>query len=348
MTIARPESRLGLGAWAFGRTGWGIQHDQDSAAAIIRAVENGIMWIDTAAIYGDGHSERLIGRTLTSLPEHARPRVFTKGGLRIDPSSGATLRDLRPDSLRHQCEASLDRLGVERIDLYQLHWPVEDSHVVERAWETVAELQQEGKIRWAGVSNFGVPLLEACARVHPIDAMQVPLSLLNRDSGRDLIPWAAEQGVGVLAYSPLESGLLSGGFSRRRLESLPSSDWRRERKQFQRPVVDRTFSLVERLRPLAAELGASLTELAIAWTLAWPAVDGVIVGARNARQVDGWVRAPSVTLDDVATGKITAALVETRAGEGPVAPTHCVDNQPSIPQLGRPGTTMANELRCSR
>jgi aryl-alcohol dehydrogenase-like predicted oxidoreductase len=322
MTVGRSASRVGLGAWAFGRTGWGVQHDRDSCAAILRAVELGVTWIDTAAVYGNGHSEQLVGMAIRELSEPERPRVFTKGGLRVDQSSGATFRDLRPASLRRECEASLQRLGVERIDLYQLHWPVDDAGVVEEAWGTLGELQDEGKIRWAGVSNFDVRLLERCAGRRPIDAAQVPLSLLSRDSGRDLLPWASEHGVRALVYSPLESGLLSGGFSLRRLRSLPASDWRGRRAQFQRPGLDRTLGLLERLRPLAADLGASLAEVAIAWTLAWPGVCGVIVGARNAAQVEGWIGASGLTFDVSALDAIEAALIETGAGNGPVHPLH--------------------------
>lgn len=320
MRVGRSASRVGLGAWAFGRTGWGVQHDRDSCAAILRAVELGVTWIDTAAVYGNGHSEQLVGMTLSELSESERPLVFTKGGLRVDPSSGATFRDLRPASLREECEASLRRLRVERIDLYQLHWPVDSVRVVEDAWGTLGELQDEGKIRWAGVSNFDVRLLERCASRRAIDAAQVPLSLLSRDSGRDLLPWATEHGVRALVYSPLESGLLSGGFSMQRLRSLPETDWRGKREQFQRPRLDRTLALLERLKPLAADLGASLAEVAIAWTLAWPGVGGVIVGARNAGQVDGWVGASSLTFDASALDAIEAALVETGAGNGPAHP----------------------------
>jgi aryl-alcohol dehydrogenase-like predicted oxidoreductase len=313
-------SRVGLGAWAFGRTGWGVQHDRDSRAAILRAVELGVTWIDTAAVYGDGHSERLIGRTLGELCELDRPLVFTKGGLRIDPSSGATFRDLRPASLREQCEASLRRLGVERIDLYQLHWPVDDPQVVERAWECLAELQDEGKIQKIGVSNFGVYLLDRCASKRPIYSAQTPLSLISRASCGDLLAWTSEHNVGVLAYSPLESGLLSGRFSMKRLRSLPKSDWRYQRDQFRQPHLDRTLALLERLAPIAARLGVSLANMAIAWTLTWPGVTGVIVGARDAEQVDGWAGASQLRLDAWALEEIEAALIATRAGKGPSHP----------------------------
>jgi aryl-alcohol dehydrogenase-like predicted oxidoreductase len=313
-------SRLGLGAWAFGRTGWGLQHDHDSIAAILRAVELGITWIDTAAVYGDGHSERVVGRALRELPESDRPLVFTKGGLRVDPSSGTTFRDLRPSSLRAECEESLQRLDVDRLDLYQLHWPVDDPLIVERAWETLGELQHEGKIRWRGVSNFDVDMLDRCAAHRPVEAIQVPLSLLSRESGGDLLPWADAHNAHALIYSPLESGLLSGGFSLQRLHSLPANDWRSRRPSFQRPHFDHALNFVERLRVIASDLGASLTEIAVAWTLNWPGVAGVIVGARRPEQVDAWAGASRLTLDPHVRTEIADALNETGAGAGPVQP----------------------------
>jgi len=317
---ARPAlSSLGLGAWVFGGVGWGSQDDGDSIAAIHRAVELGLNWIDTAAVYGNGHAEQIVGLALAEMSHDERPLVFTKAGVLVDSASGRTHRDLTPQSLRTECEGSLTRLGLERIDLYQLHWPVEDPGVVEEAWETLGELRCEGKIRWAGVSNFGLALLESCAARRPIDALQAPLSLLTRDNGRGLLPWAVQRGVHTLTYSPLESGLLSGHFTLQRLSSLPKSDLRPGREQFRQPQLNRTLALVERLKPLAKELGASLAELAIAWTLAWD-VDGVIVGARSAAQVDGWVGASKLTLDSDALDAIETALIQTGAGRGPARP----------------------------
>lgn len=321
-----PLSALGLGAWAFGRTGWGMQDDRDSLAAIHRAAELGVNWIDTAAVYGNGHSERLVGRALTELSESDRPLVFTKGGVRIDRSSGATFRNLGPAALREECEQSLRRLGVERIDLYQLHWPVADPVVVEEAWGTLGELQDEGKIRWTGVSNFDVPLLQRCVRRRMIDSAQFPLSLLSRGSGEKRLPWAAAQGVRALVYSPMESGLLSGAVTLQRLQALPQSDWRVRREQFQQPQLDRALDLARRLEAVAAGLGASLAELAIAWTLAWPGVAGVIVGARNAAQVDGWTTASKLSLDEATLGTIEALLIQTGAGHGPTHP-HAADQR---------------------
>jgi aryl-alcohol dehydrogenase-like predicted oxidoreductase len=323
--VGSPLSRLGLGAWAFGRPGWGVQHDRDSRAAILRAVELGVTWIDTAAVYGDGHSERLVGETIAELREPDRPLVFTKGGVRIDRSTGATFHDLHPASLRRECEGSLRRLGVERIDLYQLHRPVDDPCVIEHAWGALMDLQDEGKIHEIGVSNFDVPLLEVCARKRHVGAAQAPLSLLSRAAGRDLMPWMIQHGVHVLVYSPLESGLLSGCFSMQRLQSLPKSDRRLEREQFQPQQLERTLDLLERLKPIAADLAISLAEMAIAWTLAWPGVSGVICGARTAEQVDGWARASSLTLEESTLGQIEAALSATRAGSGPTHPARLPD-----------------------
>ncbi|HWF33194.1 MAG TPA: aldo/keto reductase [Solirubrobacteraceae bacterium] len=315
-----PLSRVGLGAWAFGRTGWGEQLDSDSRAAILRSVELRVNWIDTAAVYGDGHSERLIGTTIAQLPDSERPLVFTKGGVCVDSRSGRTFRDLDPASLRRQCERSLRRLGVERIDLYQLHWPIADAKAVESAWATLGAMQSEGKIRWAGVSNFDLALLERCSAERPLDAVQLPMSLLSRSAGEGLLPWIARGGATGLVYSPLESGLLSGGFSEQRLRSLQEDDWRRTRSQFRQPLVARTLDLVERLRPIAGELEISLAELAIAWTLTWPGVAGAIVGARNAAQVDGWIGASNLVLDRATLLKIERALSLSGAGQGPRLP----------------------------
>jgi len=318
--LRRPLSRLGLGAWVFGRTGWGTQNDQDSRAAILRAVELGVNWIDAAAVYGNGHAERIVGQVLAELSSAERPLVCTKAGIKVDAASGRTNRDLTPRSLRAECEGSMTRLGIECIDLYLLHWPVDDPGIVEQAWDTFGQLQREGKIHLAGVSNFDVDLLNRCAAQHPIDAVQIPLSLLSRDACRYVLPWTAQRDVDTLTYSPLESGLLSGRFTPRVLRSLPVDDWRSQRVQFQQPQLGRTWDLLARLKPIAAEFGASLAEMAIAWALAWPGVDGVVVGARSAGQVDGWAGASGLSLDDSVLDEIAAALLQTGAGDGPTHP----------------------------
>jgi aryl-alcohol dehydrogenase-like predicted oxidoreductase len=305
-------SRLGLGAWAFGGVGWGPQDDADSIATIHHAVARGVNWIDTAAIYGGGHAERIVGDALAALAPDERPLVFTKGGMRIDPGTGSTYRDLSPASLRSECEESLRRLRVERLDLYQLHWPVADAAVVEVAWAALAELRREGKIASAGVSNFDLALMERCARVAPLGAAQLPLSLLAMEATASELPWLAANRVATIVYSPLESGLLSGRFSLARLAALPEDDWRRRRPRFQSPEVERALDLVERLRPIAAALGASVAELAIAWALHFDGVTGAIVGGRTAAQVDGWIGAAELALD----AETLAAIAAARAAAG--------------------------------
>ncbi len=305
-------SRLGLGAWAFGGVGWGPQDDADSIATIHHAVERGVGWIDTAAVYGGGHAERIVGDAIAALPPDERPLVFTKGGMRIDPDTGSTYRDLSPASLRGECEESLRRLRVERLDLYQLHWPVADTEVVERAWATLAELRREGKVGWAGVSNFDLGLLESCAALAPLGAAQLPLSLLETKATASELPWLAARSVPTIVYSPLESGLLSGNFSLARLASLPEDDWRRSRPRFQSPGVERALDLVERLRPIAAAISATLAELAIAWTLHFDGVSGAIVGGRTPPQVDGWIGAAALELD----ADTLAAVADARAAAG--------------------------------
>jgi aryl-alcohol dehydrogenase-like predicted oxidoreductase len=305
-------SRVGLGAWAFGGVGWGPQDDRDSLATIRHAVGAGVDWIDTAAVYGNGHAERIVGEAIAGVPAAERPLLFTKAGVKVDPDGGSTFRDLSPASLRAECEASLERLGTPRIDLYQLHWPVAEVEVVEAAWSTLGELREEGKIRWAGVSNFGADLLERCARIRPLDAAQLPLSLLEDKILGAEMPWLAERGVATLVYSPLESGLLSGSFSLARLAALPEDDWRRRRPRFQSPEVERALDLVESLRPLAAELGTSVAELAIAWTTHFEGVAGAIVGARTPAQVDGWIGAARLDL----APEILTRIGELRAEAG--------------------------------
>jgi aryl-alcohol dehydrogenase-like predicted oxidoreductase len=307
-------SRVGLGAWAFGGVGWGPQDDADSIATIRHAVERGVNWIDTAAVYGDGHAERIVAAALEGMPADARPLVFTKAGIRVDPETGSTYPDLSPASIREECEESLRRLGVERLDLYQLHWPVAEIEIVEAAWATLGELRQAGKLRWAGVSNFDVALFERCAAIRPLDAAQLPLSLLADGAVASELPWLAARGVPAIVYSPLESGLLSGGFSLERLAALPADDWRRKRPRFQSPEVERALELVERLRPIAADLGASVAEVAIAWAAHPEGVAGAIVGARAPAQVDGWIGAAELRLEPAVIERIAAARADMLRG----------------------------------
>lgn len=301
-------SPIGLGAWAFGGVGWGPQDDADSLATIRHAVAEGVDWIDTAAVYGNGHAERIVGRALAALPAGERPLVFTKAGIRIDPDTGSTYRDLSRESLRAECEDSLRRLGMESLDVLQLHWPIDDLEAVEAAWAALAELRGEGKIRWAGVSNFDTTLLERCASIAPIDSAQLPLSLLGREATASELPWLLARTVPAVVYSSLESGLLSGTFSLQRLADLPEDDGRRRRPRFQHPEVDRALALVDLLRPIAAGVGATPAELAIAWTLHCPGVSATIVGGRTPAQVDGWLGAATLELDQATLGAIDDAL----------------------------------------
>jgi aryl-alcohol dehydrogenase-like predicted oxidoreductase len=314
---------VGFGAWAVGgggwAFGWGPQDDQQSIAAIRYAVERGINWIDTAAIYGFGHSEEIVGRALRELPELERPLIFTKGGMvpnRADPYAPIQ-RDLRPEFLRIEIENSLRRLGVDRLDLYQFHWPDGTDTPIEESWGEMQQLIAAGKVRAGGVSNFDVPLLERAEKVHHVDCVQPPFSLIRRDAARDVIPWARSHGTGVIVYSPMQSGLLTDGFSRERLAALAADDWRRKSEQFQEPALSRNLALRDALRALAEQRGCSVSELAIAWTLAWPGVSGAIVGARTPKQIDSWVAAGDIELSPAELGEIAAAVRANGAGSGP-------------------------------
>jgi aryl-alcohol dehydrogenase-like predicted oxidoreductase len=314
---AGPEiTTLGFGTWALAgryRFGWGPADDDESVAAIRRAVEAGINWIDTAATYGDGHSEEVVGRALEPFRAGEDVLVFTKCGRPW--RGGEVYYDLRPESIREECHASLRRLGIERIDLYQFHWPDHRTGTpVEESCETMVELVEEGKVRWVGVCNFEVPLLERCTAVRHVDSLQPPLSLLNRYALRELVPWARENGTGVIAYSPMASGLLTGSFNREGLARLAEDDWRRRAPAFQEPQLSRNLALVSRLEPLAARLGVTVAALSLAWVLAVPGVTGVIVGGRRPSQLDDWLGAGDVGLDQEAVAEIEALLEETGAG----------------------------------
>ena len=318
---------VGLGAWAIGggewQGGWGPQDDDESIAAVRRAVEHGVNWIDTAPAYGLGRAEEVVGRAVAALAEADRPLLFTKCGLVWQPGERTVSNVLAPASIRRECEDSLRRLGVETIDLYQIHWPSHDGTPIEESWATMAALVEEGKVRFIGVSNFEIPLLEACQAIRQVDTFQPQLNLVVREVAAETLGWCRAHGVGVIVYSPMGSGLLTGRFSRERAASLPDDDWRKGHPHFSGEGLERNLDLVQRLEAIAAGIGAGVTvaELAVAWTLAWPGVDGAIVGARNAEQVDGWVGAGSVRLDDATVDAIAAALEESGAGSGPTRPT---------------------------
>jgi aryl-alcohol dehydrogenase-like predicted oxidoreductase len=332
-------TQVGFGAWAVGgggwAYGWGSQDDGDSIAAIKHAVASGINWVDTAAIYGLGHSEEVVGRALREIPAAERPYVFTKGGLIPDRSQPykEPVRDLRPKSIREEVEASLRRLGVERIDLYQFHWPDAIGTPVEESWGEMARLIDEGKVRAAGVSNFNVGLLWRAERVRHVDSLQPPFSLIHRQSGADVIPWSAAHATGVIVYSPMQSGILTHGFGRERVERMAADDWRRRDAEFNEPALSRNVALRDALQPVASRHGVSIAAVAVAWTLSWPGVSGAIVGARSPSQVDGWISSGNLTLDAQDLAEIAAAVERTGAGSGPTQPARS-EAQATWPEHG--------------
>jgi aryl-alcohol dehydrogenase-like predicted oxidoreductase len=333
-TIALPTKKLGrngpqitevgFGAWAIGGGGWayawGPQDDSESVSAIKHAVASGINWIDTAAVYGYGHSEEVVGRAVREIPASERPLVFTKGGMSWyeDDRFREPLRDLRPSTIRAEVDASLRRLGIDQIDLYQFHWPDATGTPVEESWGALAQLVDAGKVRFAGVSNFSVELLERAERVRHVDSLQPPFSLINRDAGKELLTWTQAHGTGVIVYSPMQSGLLTGRFSAARVAALATDDWRRHNAQFREPNLSRNLALVEALKPIAERHFATVAEIAIAWVLSWRGVTAAIVGGRSPEQVDGWIQSPLRTLTPKDLEEIEDALVTTGAGTGPV------------------------------
>jgi len=288
---------IGFGAWAIGGSGWefgwGEQDDKQSVAAIHRALELGINWIDTAAVYGMGHSEKVVALALRTWPGR-RPYVFTKCGLRWD-EQGYVHRSLNAASIRRECEDSLRRLKVDAIDLYQIHWPTEE---LEEGWNAMARLQKEGKVRWIGVSNFNVKEMRRAQAIAPITSLQPPYSLVRREIEHEILPYCRSEELGAIVYSPMASGLLTGAMTRKRVDALSMSDWRSRDIEFQEPRLSKNLALVERLREIGERHGRPPGQIAIAWTLRNPAVTGAIVGARNARQVEGNVGAADLSLTD--------------------------------------------------
>jgi len=312
---------LGLGSWVFsgaGGLGLGPADDQESINTIHHALESGINWIDTAPIYGMGHSEEVTGRALRPWKPGEDVYIFTKCGLTWPDGTGpgdfaAVQRDLRPASIRAECEQSLRRLDIERIDLYQFHWPDDATGTaVEDSWGIMAELIEEGKVRWGGVSNFDVALLERCASIRHVDSLQVPLNLINRAVLSEVIPWCAAHGTGVITFGPLATGLLTGTLDRNRIANLAEDDRRRSLPRFQEPHLSANLGFVDALRATARELRTSLSSLAVAWVLSRPGVTGAICGARRPDQVDGWLPAADITLGDADLAEIDAVI--RRAG----------------------------------
>jgi len=291
-------TRVGFGAWAIGgggwQFGWGRQEDEESVAAIERALELGVNWIDTAAAYGFGRSEQVVGRALTGIRE--RPYVFTKASLLEGPGR-KVVHSLKRDSILREAHASLERLGVEAIDLYQIHWPLPVGDI-EEGWAALAELKERGLVRHIGVSNFDVEQLRRLEQIAPVETLQPPYWLVVREAEAEILPFAKREGIGVIVYSPMGSGLLTGGMTRERIARLPDDDWRKHDARFNEPQLAQHLALVERLKAVAARHETTPGAVAVAWTLRNPAVDGAIVGFRRPDQVDPILAAAGLELDD--------------------------------------------------
>jgi len=311
-------SPIGLGTWAIGGDGvfgWGPQDDAKSIAAIRRSVERGINWLDTAPIYGMGHSEKVVAQALEEIGSADRPLVFTKCGLTWDDDKNV-IHNITPDSIRAEVEDSLRRLDIDVIDLYQIHWPIfprgGDDSGIEAAWETLADLKERGKVRAIGVSNYDVGQLQRTQKIAPIASLQPPYSALMRQIEDEILPHCLDTDIGAIAYSPMHNGMLTGTMTRERVEALPEGDWRKQvNPSFREPLLTKSLEFVEVLRGVADRRGRSVAETAIAWTLRHPAVTGAIVGARDADQVDGFIGAMDFRLDEDDLARIEPALPES-------------------------------------
>lgn len=306
---------IGFGAWALGGANWafswGSQDDSDSIAAIHKALDLGINWIDTAAVYGLGHSEEMVGKALKSYSGSNKPYVFTKCERTWD-EQGKIIPKLKADSIKREVENSLRRLQIEVIDLYQIHWPQPDEDI-EEGWQAMADLQAEGKVRFIGVSNFNVEQLRRAQKIAPVTSLQPPYSLINRGIESEILPFCQQNNIGVIVYSPMQSGLLTGTMTRERIASL-EGDWRKNNPQFQEPKLSANLDLVELLRKIGEAHNRTPGEVAIAWTLAHPAVTGAIVGGRNAAQVEGVVGAADLQLSQAEISEIRNFLVQRSIG----------------------------------
>src|SRR3984885_9144699 len=289
-------TRIGFGAWAIGggdwAMAWGPQDDDDSIAAIHRALELGLNWIDTAAVYGVGHSEEVVAKALKTTAH--KPYVFTKCGMVWNEKKEIT-NSLK--SIREECEAGLRRLNVDVIDLYQIHWPKPDEEV-EAAWATMADLQREGKVRWIGVSNFSVAQMERALKIAPITSLQPPYSMINRALEAEILPFCAKNNIGVINYSPMHSGLLTGAMTKERVAAFPANDFRRNAKNYQEPHLTRNLAIADLLKKIAARHNVAAGVVAIAWTLHNPAVTAAIVGGRSRKQVEGTFPAATFRLSE--------------------------------------------------
>lgn len=315
---------IGLGTWAIGGGGWlygwGPQDDDQSLATMRRAVERGITWFDTAGVYGHGHSEEVCGRFLREVSDDRRPLVFTKCGpvwderapFKDEPS------DLSPGNIRRQCEDSLRRLGVERLDLLQFHWPDDAGLAIEESWAEMARLMDEGKVRAAGVSNFDPELLSRCEAIRHVDSLQQEFSLIERETAAGELQWVREHGTGLLCYSPMGAGQLTDGFTAERVRELADEDWRR--REFLEPALSRNLALRDALRPIAVRHETTVMSVALAWPLAWDGVTATIVGGRRPEQIDGWIDAAGLHLSTDDLDEIARAVQATHAGAGPDRP----------------------------
>jgi aryl-alcohol dehydrogenase-like predicted oxidoreductase len=312
---------IGFGAWAAGGGGWefswGPQDDQESIATIHKALELGVNWIDTAAVYGLGHSEEIVGQALREW-RGSRPHVFTKCGLTWDESRKIGANH-SATSIRRECEDSLRRLQVETIDLYQVHWPPSDNGPgLEESWQTLAALEKEGKVRCIGVSNFDVDQLKRAAKIAPVTSLQPPYSILRRAIEEQLLPYCQQNNIGVIVYSPMFSGMLTGGMTRERAAALPADDFRRRNPEFQEPKLSKNLELVEKMKSIGARHGRSSGEVALAWVLRNPAVTGAIVGARSPKQVEGVMCAGDLHLSAQEVAEIqefSATITKAKAAD---------------------------------
>jgi aryl-alcohol dehydrogenase-like predicted oxidoreductase len=319
-------TRIGFGAWAIGGSGWaagwGSQDDQESIAAIRHAVKHGVNWIDTAAVYGLGHSEDLVCKAISYFSKSERPYVFTKCGLIWNEKDRTALaqRVGNPVSIRAEVENSLRRLQVERIDLMQIHWPAQDGTPIEVTWQTLADLKKEGKIRAIGLSNHSLELINRAERVAHVDVLQPPFSAIRREFAEVGIPWCIEHRTGVIVYAPMQSGLLTGTFSTERAARLPADDWRSRNSEYSGDKLARNLELAAALKPIAGHHGTSVASVAVAWTLAWQGISAAIVGARSPSQVDGWLDAARLTLSQQDLMEIRRSIESSGAGAGPTIP----------------------------
>lgn len=319
-------TRVGFGSLAMGGAQWvsgrGEQSEADSLASARAAVEAGVNWIDTAPVYGRGLAEELVGSVLRDFAEEDRPLVFTKAGLGWDDADprGEPVRTGDPARIRREVEDSLRRLGVERIDLYQMHWPPLDEYTVEDYWPVFAELRDAGKVRAIGLSNHTVAELEAAERIAHVDSMQPPFSALNREAAADVVPASLASGTGVLAYAPMESGLLTGAFTPERAVRLSDTDWRRDSPEHTGEGLLRNLRIVDALAGVARDRDVSTSAVAVAWTLAFDGVTGAIVGARKPGQIDEWIAAATLALTAAELDSVASAIEQAGAGRGPTHP----------------------------